>query len=1115
MHLLFPRMAPPGQVKNCRGVTVIALLFLITSCTHTAMPLFEQLAPMGTGVDFVNKVEDTDSLGILDYLYFYNGGGVAIGDINQDGLPDIYFTANQGGNKLYLNKGNFRFEDITAKAGIAGTADWTTGVTMADVNGDGWLDIYVCTVGGYLGLQSTNQLFINQRNGSFTEEAARWGLNVQGLCTQAAFFDYDSDGDLDMYLLKHSVHSNANYSDTAIRRIRSTIAGDQLFRNEGDHFVDVTQEAGIYSSAIGYGLGVAVADMNHDGWPDLYISNDFHENDYYYLNNGNGTFREVNTTTFEHESRFSMGSDIADVNNDGWPDIMTLDMLADDEKVLKSSGGDDPLDIYNYKKNFGYHYQYSRNCLQLNTGAGNHFSDIALYSGVAATDWSWCPLMADFDNDGRKDIFVSAGIVRRPNDLDYIKYIDNGQLQQSMRSSHKLDKTVLEQMPAGKWHNYIFQGTDSLVFNDRSASWGMNDSGWSNGASYADLDNDGDLDLVVNRINAPASIYRNNAREINGHHYLKVMFKGEVGNTAGIGAKVAVKTKTRAQYGYHMLTRGFESSVAPGLLFGLEKDKVIDSLEVVWPDNTIQLLTNVKADQTLLLDKRAAKNGTTVFVPGSKGITPLFVNVTDSITIDYQHKENGFIDFNRQLFIPHQQSTTGPQLAVGDINGDGLDDFYVGGARGQTGKLFMQQADGNFISVSEEVFGKDAGSEDVAALLVDVNGDRQPDLYVVSGGNEFWGHAPELLDRLYINDGEGRFHKSSSLPAFYGNKSTVCAADIDRDGDLDLFVGGRVHSQRYGTIPESFLLENDGKGNFAVITQKVAPAVQYAGMITTAAWADIDNDGWPDLLVAGEWMPVKIFHNVKGKLTDATANTGLQDYTGWWQSMQVADLNADGAVDIVLGNWGTNSKLKASMQYPLKMYIADMDGNTVPDQIMSYANNGKYYTFLGKEELEKQLPAIIRKKYTTYKSFAGQTIEQVFGRRLDTAKKMQATTLQSCVMWNNKKGKFIPATLPAPAQWSPAMAICTADMNMDGNPDLITGGNFYGVLPYEGRYDANGGSVLLGNGKGGWEALSTMQSGWDVTGEVRDVKMLRTINGQQLYVVSRNNNRLLFFSRNY
>jgi hypothetical protein len=1115
MHFLFPRNEPPCQLAGRRALSAITLILLLTACTHTAMPLFEPLSPSRTGIDFVNQVEDTDSLGILDYLYFYNGGGVAVGDINNDGLPDIYFTANKGSNKLYLNKGNFQFEDITARAGVAGNADWTTGVTMADVNGDGWLDIYVCTVGGYLGLQSTNQLFINNRNGTFTESAARWGINETGFCTQAVFFDYDKDGDLDMYLLKHSIHSNANYTDTTIRRVISRDAGDQLFRNEGDHFVEVTQDAGIYSSAIGYGLGVAVADMNNDGWPDLYISNDFHENDYYYLNNGNGTFREVNTTAFGHESRFSMGSDIADVNNDGWPDIMTLDMLAEDEQVLKSSGGDDPLDIYNYKKSFGYHYQYSRNCLQLNTGAGNHFSDIALYSGVAATDWSWCPLMADFDNDGRKDIFVSTGIVRRPNDMDYIKYLDNGQLQKSMRTSHKLDKTVLEKMPAGKWHNYLFQGTDSLVFNDRSVDWGMGEMGWSNGAAYADLDNDGDLDLIVNNINAPASMYRNNARKINKHHYLKITFKGSGGNTDGIGAKVAVKTAGGTQHAYHMLTRGFESSVAPGLLFGLGHEKIIDSLEVVWPDNTVQLLTHINTNQTLVLFQVAAKAGVPVLTPGGKQVSPIFVNITDSIALDYQHKENGFIDFNRQLFIPHQHSTTGPQLTVGDINGDGLDDFYIGGARRQAGRLYMQQANGSFTSVADELFDLDAGSEDVAALFVDVNGDKKPDLYVVSGGNEFWGNAAELLDRLYINDGEGRFHKSSALPALYGNKSVVCAADIDKDGDMDLFVGGRVHSQQYGTIPESYLLENDGKGNFTIVTPQRAPAVRYAGMVTTATWADIDNDGWPDLLVAGEWMPLKVFHNVKGKLVEGTANTGQQDYTGWWQSMKAVDLNGDGAVDIVLGNWGTNSKLKASIPYPLKMYLADLDGNTIQDQILSCEHNGKYYTFLGKEELEKQLPSIIRKKYTTYKSFAGQTVEQVFGHRLDTAKKLQATTLQSAVLWNDKQGKFIRKALPAPAQWSPMMAIYAGDVNMDGHKDLITGGNFYGVLPYEGRYDAQAGGVLLGDGKGGWNALSTEQSGWEVSGEVRDVKMLRTVNGQQLYVVSRNNDGLLFFTRNH
>lgn len=1094
-----------------RWMEGLLLPVLLCACSRSAPPLFETLTPGTTHIDFVNPVEDTDSLGILDYLYFYNGGGVAIGDINNDGLADIYFSANKGGNKLYLNRGDCRFEDITAKAGVAGHADWTTGVAMADVNGDGWLDIYVCTVGGYKGLRSINQLYINKRNGTFSEQAAQHGLAQQGFCTQAAFFDYDRDGDLDMYLLKHSVHSVGTYTDTSVRRMHSPESGDQLLRNDSGYFTDVTRQSNIYSSAVGYGLGIAVADLDNDGWEDLYISNDFHENDYYYHNNHNGTFSEINTSAFGHESRFSMGADIADVNNDGWLDIMTLDMLPPDEVVLKSSGGDDPADTYEYKKSFGYHDQYSRNCLQLNTGAGYHFSDIALYSGVAATDWSWAPLMADFDNDGRKDLFVSSGILRRPNDLDYIKYVVTDDVQRMLRSSRGMNKTLLEKMPYGKWHNYIFQGTDSLVFKDRSADWGLQTPAFSNGAAYADLDNDGDLDIVVNRINEPAAVYRNRANEHTGHHYLQLQLKGNTANTQGIGAKVWVKSGERVQYATHQTTRGFQSSVAPGLLFGLGENNIADSVIITWPTGRSQVLTKVKAGQTLVLHQGQAADSIAAMPFGAA--RSFLEPVTDNLGLDFRHQENHFFDFNKQHFIPHQLSTAGPKLAVGDINGDGLDDLYICGARGQAGRMYRQQADGSFAPVNETLFAADATCEDADALLTDVNGDHAPDLYVVSGGNELYGQAPELLDRLYFNDGRGNFRKSRTLPALYENKSAVCAADIDKDGDMDLFVGSLANAQAYGYTPPSFLLLNDGDGNFTNVTATQGPALSKAGMITAAAWADVDGDTWPDLVLAGEWMTPRIFRNVKGHFTEMTARAGIAQLPGLWQSMLATDLDGDGAAEIILGNWGLNSKLKASQQWPLRLYVADIDHNGAPDQVLAYADSGRYYTFLGKEELEKQLPALIRKKYATYHSFAGQTVMQIFGAALDTAQLLQVREMRSLVLWNNGKGVFSAAYLPAQAQWSPVMALYAGDVNMDGRTDIITGGNFYGVLPYEGRYDANAGNVILADGRKGWKALAPLQSGWQPGGQVRDIKALRTINGQQYYVVSRNNNNLLLFRK--
>ncbi|MEO5889188.1 MAG: VCBS repeat-containing protein, partial [Ferruginibacter sp.] len=769
-----------------------------------------------TGIDFENKIADTDTLNILDYLYYYNGGGVAIGDFNNDGLPDVYFTANQGSNKLYLNKGNLRFEDITEKAGVSGKGNWKTGVTVADVNGDGLLDIYVSEVGGYKNFRGRNELFIN--NGaspggipSFSEQAHEYGLDIQGFNTQAVFFDYDHDGDLDMFLVNHSVHSNSSYSDSSMRRVKDEASGDKLFRNDstltGRRFKEVTTEAGIYSSIIGYGLNVAIADMNNDGWDDIYVSNDFHENDYYYLKNKNGTFSEINRDAFGHESRFSMGSAIADMNNDGWEDIITLDMLSADEKVLKRSDGDDPLDIYNFKFNFGYYHQYSRNCFQLNTGGGRKFSDIALYAGVAATDWSWSPLAADFDNDGIKDLFISNGILRRPNDLDFIKFYSQASAKDTSRSD---DMNIISRMPEGKINNFIFKGTDSLKFIDKTLPWGFNNPGISNGAAYADLDNDGDLDIVVNNINERATIYRNNTMQQLDNHFLEVQLTGAAQNKFGVGTKVILQLNDKIQTGYLNATKGFESASLQYIYFGTGADSVINKMEVLWPDGKSQLLNNVKTNQRLTLSYDNAVNRNAQLLPsaGKDSGKKIFTDISNGVQLVYKHQENNFNDFNEQAFIPHMISTQGPKLAVADINGDGLDDFFVGGSKGQPGSLFQQTHAGKFVETNQLLFSVDAACEDANAIFFDADGDGYKDLLVVSGGNEIEKNDASSLDRLYINDGKGKFIKSVAFPALYGNKSVAVAADLDHDGDMDLFIGGRVVARRYGEIPDSWLLVN-------------------------------------------------------------------------------------------------------------------------------------------------------------------------------------------------------------------------------------------------------------------------------------------------------------------
>ncbi len=1049
------RIMKPRCSGSCIPFTVAFLLAI--SCRRPDK-LFTNLPASVTKIDFSNNLEDRPGLGILSYIYYYNGGGVAIGDINNDGLPDIYFTANsKGHNKLYLNKGNFEFEDITGQAGVAGTSDWCTGTTMADVNGDGLLDIYVCAIANMHGLKGHNELFINNGNGTFTESSQAYGLDFSGYSTQAVFFDYDHDGDLDCFILNQSEHPNQHITDTSNRRTFDPNSGERLYRNDlvngKQKFTDVSARAGLYQSSLCYGLGIGVADLNNDGWEDIYVGNDFHENDYYYINNGNGTFTESGSSHFRHYSRYSMGNDIADFNNDGQPDIVTADMLPGDEKTLKTYGNGEHLSTYTQKitKN-GYQNQYSKNCLQKNNGDGTSFSDIGLISGLSATDWSWSPLLADFDNDGNKDLFISSGIVKRPLDLDFIMFFSNLKNPGSFGSADNYQKAMLDKMPDGSSHPYLFRGDGHLNFKDLSDDWGTGDlKGFFNGAAYADLNNDGNLDKM--------------------------------------------------QYQQLMLTRGFMSSTEPRLHFGLDSFSLADSILVVWPNQKYELLKTVHANQRIVFRQKDATRDFSykLFFPERKKMAE---DISKQITIGWRHEENSFNDFNDQYLIPHMESTRGPKLAVADINKDGLDDIFVCGAKGQPGCLMIQTKTGQFILSDTAVFNKNKESEGVDAVFFDANNDGYPDLYVVSGGNEYDDGNPNLADHLYMNDGKGHFTEAlHSLPEILKNKSCVAIADVNHDGYNDIFVGGLAVAKKYGYTREpSYLLLNDGKGHFVRAGDSVI-SLMKTGIVTSAVFADVNQDGWNDLIVAGEWMGVKVFLNNKGVFKSGE----IAQSTGLWQTICVTDINGDGYADILAGNWGRNSKLYSGREGPLKLYIKDFDFNGSIEQIMTYSVSGNEYPFLGKDQLELALPAL-KHEHLRYDEVAGKTVQYMFGDLLKDCTELKAETLSSACFMNDGKGSFTRKDLPEELQLAPIFAFTSFPYG--DTKTSLAAGNFYGVVPYEGRYDALNPTFFdYDKSSNHLNYLSELPA---INGECRDAKWISYAGGGKILILAMNNDRLIF-----
>jgi hypothetical protein len=1080
-----------------RKLLYLLLLSMAFSCVRSPKKekaLFSLLFPSSTGITFENRLTETEEFNIIEYLYFNNGAGVAAGDINNDGLIDLYFSSNQGDNKLYLNQGDLQFEDITEQAGVAGSGDWSTGVAMADVNGDGLLDIHVCNVGGYKGLEGTNQLYINLGDLSFRDETEAWGLAFQGFSTQAAFFDYDLDGDLDLYLLNHSVHTSRSYGMADLRLQEDVRAGDRLYRNdsteEGRTFHEVTAEAGIFRSQIGYGLGVNTSDINGDGWPDIYVSNDFHENDYLYINNGNGTFSERLTEMIGHTSRSSMGNDVSDFNNDALPDIMVLDMLPDDPKIRKQSGGEDERELFKLKLEYGYAPQYVFNTLQLNLG-GDQFSEIGRLAGVYSTDWSWSALFCDVDNDGWKDLFVTSGIHRRANDLDYVKYLTGGNRYAPTRDNSAVpNRTLFEKMPLQPDINHLFRNNGDLTFTRMETAWGFDTPDYSNGSTYADLDNDGDLDLVVNNINGPASIYRNHAEQRPGNHYLKIRLKGEGLNTQGTGARVTLYTSNGLQMAQQFSTRGFMSSASAELHFGLGSDTLVDSLTVVWPGMARQTLYNVAANQLLHLDIRDAEHAGQ-WTEDQSVENSWFTQATIP-GLDFRHREDDFEDLDRETLIPGNLSAEGPALAVADVNGDGREDVFLGGASYQPSGLFIQQEDGSFTAARIETLFEDRFTEDVDASFFDADQDGDADLYIVRAGNEEFAGSPLLADRLLINDGLGGFEKSppGSIPMLAQNGSCVRPSDFDEDGDLDLFLGTRSLPGAYGLPPEQFLLENDGTGRFTPVAAERLSSLHKAGMVTDARWADFDGDGDPDLVVVGDWMNVSLYVNEGGRFSDATSLAGLDQSAGWWNCVESADLDGDGDMDLVCGNQGLNNVLKASEEEPLEMYLNDFDNNGVPDQIITAYEDGVSYPIASLDELSRQIIGL-KNQYPRYSDFGGQTVRDIFGTEQVTRSFVQkAVLLETSLFINDGKGVFQLKKLPMEAQFSPVRDILVDDFNEDGIPDLMLAGNNHGSRPSLGIQDASHGCLLLGNQSLTFEAQGPLQSGFHLKGDIRKIDYL-------------------------
>ncbi|MBX2915075.1 MAG: VCBS repeat-containing protein [Cyclobacteriaceae bacterium] len=1078
-----------------------------------------------TELAFENQILETPQVNILSYEYTYNGGGVAAGDFNNDGWCDLYFTGNTVPNKLFLNEGDFKFKDITNEAGVGGRELWKTGVTTVDINADGWLDIYVCYSGPELGQSFSNQLFVNNgidKEGipTFTDRAIEYGLDAPGtFSTQALFFDYDRDGDLDMFLVNHANHFFSPFVNTkSLRNTRHPQFGNRLYRNDSVNnrifFSDVSEQAGIHGGGINFGLGVSAGDFNQDGWPDLYLSNDYEEQDFLYINNKDGSFTNATKKSLGHFSRNGMGTDVADYNNDGRPDIIEVDMWPEDNFRQKLLRGPDDYNRYQLMLDSGFLHQQMRNTLQLNSGVLANglpvFSEVGQLAGVSSTDWSWAPLFVDLDNDGYKDLFVSNGYLRDFTSLDFLKYtVEEARTAAKKKGAELNVFELVSKMASTKTNDYVFQNKGDLTFQNVTTTWGLATPNLSFGATYADLDNDGDLEIITNNTNELATIWKNNSESIQSRNYLAVQLIGPRANPLAIGASVKIETHNQMQMLEQYLTRGFQSSVDPILHFGLGNETEA-TVTVTWPDGKITRKEKVAVNTKLEIGYNNAGNiQQTVKKPSN-----LFTDYTTQSGVNFIHRENTFMDYDREPLLLYQLSKAGPALAHADVNADGYEDFFVGGAIGQSGKLFLGIASGQFLVADSQPWLADILCEDVSAIFFDVDQDGDEDFFVVSGDTEYPTGSALLDDRLYLNDGRGKFSKApvGSIVADHANGSCVAAADYDQDGDLDLFVGGASQPGNFPYLSPGAILKNEstnGQIKFSVSTVEVNPELRTPGIVTDALWTDFNTDGWPDLILVGKCMPVRVFANKNGKLVEIQSEM-LQKTTGLWNRIAAADLDNDGDLDYVLGNAGANLPWKISAESPLTLYYADFDQDGKTDPIIFYTYNGKQYPVASRDELVRQLPAL-KKKFTTYSAYAMATVNEILEpAQLASAGKLNVNTVQSMVLKNLGNNQFEIEPLPIEAQFSAVTAITINDFDNDSQPDILLAGNFFPYNTQYGPADASQGLWVKRSGKT-FTAHSWNETGFFSPGDVRNMKLLHQRDETKLIVQVLNNDSVRIF----